>query len=218
MTSFLISGEDREKLSYVLVNRVRELQEYELRVEELQDNLRNPTWYRIFRGCPDDCQGPGAGRHRGAYALGVYYTLSIFLSYLSFDTNGNLLVDSNGNLVVSDSSMNRRNHYLRTRAFTIDQWINIVGHFFEQLGRRCDDPVLVEMVRAFDMTGPMSVEFSLLLDGDDVNFHLFNAKMMLGHLQHKKAAWTLEIEDLRRELDHMGDKILALITDFSLNR
>ena len=33
-----------------------------------------------------------------------------------------------------------------------------------------------------------------------------------------RARWTLELMGLRRELDHMGDKILALIADLSLNR
>ena len=41
---------------------------------------------------------------------------------------------------------------------------------------------------------------------------------MLDDLRAKRDEWTLEIEGLRRELDHMGGKILALITDLSLNR
>ena len=44
----------------------------------------------------------------------------------------------------------------------------------------------------------------------------FGVKIILEAVKDEKAGWTLEIEGLRRELDHMGGKILALITDFSL--
>ena len=186
----------------MLVNRVRELQGYTPRIQELEDKLRNPVGYVVFRDCPN------------AYALGMFSTLSIFVSSRSFDTNGNLVMEGPNHF---NSTLTQRMGSLGTRVFTIDQWIIILEEFFEVMCFPCD-PDAVEMVLAFDTTGPLSTELGAVLDTDVMVEDMFNAKVMLDELKNKKAAWTLEIEGLRRELDHMGDKILALITDLSLNR
>ena len=185
----------------MLVNRVRELQSYTPRIEELEDNLRNPVTYEVFRGCPY------------ADALGMFHALGIFVSTQSFDTNGNLV----RNTEVSTSTITEQMNSLGTKAFTIDEWKIILESFFEVMRIACD-PAAVEIVQAFDTTAPMSDELVEVVDEDPILEEIFNAKMMLKELRDKKAAWTLEIEDLRRELDHMGDKILALIADLSLNR
>ena len=202
VTSFLISGEDREILSYVLVNRVRELQSYKPRIEELQENLRGPVTSRHVLA--------KAGQTTGRFPIRMsilhdtFKELDKYTCFKSFDTNGNLM-------------KTRDRCSLDTRAFTLDQWIIILEPFFKNLQKQLD-PEWVKVVEDIDLRRPISEE--ALLDIESLYFInvFFGVKIILEAINDEKAAWTLEIEGLRRELDHMGDKILALITDLSLNR
>ena len=143
----------------------------------------------------------------------MFRALGIFVSIHSFDTNGNLVRNTEN----STSTIHEQMNCLGTRAYTIDQWKIILESFFEVMRTACD-PAAVEIVQAFDTTAPMSDELVEVVDDDPILEEIFNAKMMLKELRDKKAAWTLEIEGLRRELDHMGDKMIHLLVDLSLNR
>ena len=204
MTSFLISGEDREKLSYVLVNRIRELQ-YSARIQELENQLNTRVAYDVFTT-------PFAHYPDTGDANCMCSELGVFLSFRWFDTNGNMVMNTDFPYTIIE-----RKFFLRDRLLTVDQWITLLESFYEDRVAECD-PAAVEIVQTFDPTAPMSDALVELIDEDYDVEAIFHAKVMLDELRAKKAAWTLELEGLRRELNNMGDKMIQLIVELALNR
>ena len=186
----------------MLVNRVRELQSYKPRIEELQDWLRNPiaVQHVSFKAR----QTTGRFPIRTSTLHVAWKQLDKFTRFRSFDTNGNLV-------------KNRDPRSLYTREFALDQWIIILEAYFNWC-RKEFDPEWVEFVEGLDLRRPISDETLMEIEGLYYINVFFGVKIILEAVKDEKAGWTLEIEGLRRELDHMGDKILALITDLSLNR
>ena len=226
MASFLMSGEDRGRLRYVLVNRVRELQSYKPRLEELQDILSlqielyylfdevwNDSRFGNVRICNVTCFNSGPDEdpyyfYEGPYADVTWHELNDFTRVRFFFNPGTFVV-TNPSSRIPD---------LHERALDINQWILMIQAFFDEMSAKCTT-ASVALIRAFKKTDPVSQEVKdLWFNGDIEERCCFEAKLMLDDLRAKRDEWTLEIEGLRRELDHMGGKILALITDLSLNR
>ena len=176
MTSFLIYGEDRERLRYVLVNRVRELQVYKLRVEELEYNLTCGMGFADVFQQPRDVQRFDDGRVLRV-ANNTIRQFNMFTWMRRFNRNGAVYILFRYYAFKNPVYM---------RYFVMDQWIIILEAFCEWVVEHESDECLSD------------------------------AKFILQVFKDKKTEWTIELEGLRRELDHMGDKILALITEFSL--
>ena len=160
------------------MNRVRELQSYTPRIEELEDNLRYGVGFADLFQQHRDVRRFGDGRVLRV-ANNTIRKLDMFTWMRKFDTNGIFSVLSTYYAYTNSMYM---------RYFVIDQWIIILEAFCEWVVEHESDECLLD------------------------------AKFILQVIKDRKAAWTLELEDLRHELDHMGDKMLALITDLSLNR
>ena len=225
MTSFSIAGEDRGLLRYVLVHRVRELQSYTPLIEDLEDILSVPiNVCRLFEGffdpsfgdvmiCNVTCFNSGPDEdpyyfYEGPYADVTWHELNDFTRVRFFFNPGTFVV-TNPSSRIPD---------LHERALDINQWILMIQAFFDEMSAKCTT-ASVALIRAFKKTDPVSQEVKdLWFNGDIEERCCFEAKLMLDDLRAKRDEWTLEIEGLRRELDHMGGKILALITDLSLNR
>lgn len=200
----------------MLVNRVRELQGYTPRIEELRDLLISPiSFLGLSRGFDFICLF-GNEMICKAYCFDsgpvedTYPVFNNFALVRSFS-------DSNpGTLVVVGPSSQIPN--LDDRVLDINQWILLMQAFFDEMCAKCTTAT-VALIQATERTDPVSKEMrDLWFYGDIYEICCFEANLMLDDLRAKRDEWTLEIEGLRRELDHMGDKVLALITDLSLNR
>ena len=204
-------------MRYVLMNRVRELQGYKPRIEELELILISPISFRGFfqRGVFDDgdekickvvCFQSGPFED-------TYPVLNDFTRLRSFEHTG-IVVRTNPNFPwrpdLEDPVM--------PRAFNINQWILMLQAFFDEMSAKCTT-ASVALIQSTKRTDPVTRKMRrLLIDPQIEEQCLLEAKLMLDDLRAKRDEWTLELEGLRRELDHMGDKMLALITDLSLNR